>query len=68
MYMYDILVLPNPPAVFEDLKNVISEGIPVLVQETIGVIEDLTSIVPDAKLSVVHFRLDIKCVVFVGAV
>ena len=48
------------PAVLEDLQDVISKGVSVLVQQPIGVVEHLASIVPDAKLGVVHFRFDVE--------
>ena len=47
------------PAVFQDLENVISECISVLIQQAMGVIEHLSCVVPDAKLGIVHFRFHI---------
>ena len=48
------------PAVLEDLQDVVSKGVSVLVQQSVGVVEHLASVMPDAKLGVVHFWLDVE--------
>ena len=54
------------PAVFQDFEYVVSEGISVLIQQTICIIEHLSSIVSDAKLSIAHLWLHIVWIVLQG--
>ena len=50
------------PAFLEDLEHVVSEGVSVLLQKASHLVEDLPSVVPDAKLLVVDLRLDVEVV------
>lgn len=66
--MWSNHIYPTLPAVLEYFQYVIPEGVPVFVQQSIGVVEHLASIVPDTKLGIVHFRFDIESVSLVGVV
>ena len=49
----------NSPAIFQDLEDIVSECIPVLLEESINVVVHLSSVVSDAKLRIVYFRFHI---------
>ena len=73
IYMYNFLHwthLPwqHSPAVLEDFQDIVPKGVPVLVQESIGVVEHLPSIVPDTKLGIVHLWFDVEGISVVSAV
>ena len=58
----------NSPAVFENLQDIITEAVSVLFQQSIGVIEHLSSIVSDAELGIVDFWFDVEGVSLVSVV
>ena len=60
--------LIQSPAVFEDLQDIITEAVSVLIQQSVGVVEDLSSVVSDTKLGIAHFWFDVERVCLVSVV
>lgn len=54
---------PHPLCVLEDPEHVVAKGVSVLLQESVDLVEDITSVVLDAILHVVDFGLDVVAVV-----
>ena len=56
------LPLFDIPAFLEHFQDIISECVSVFVQETTGVVVNLSCIVTDPKTAVRYLQLDIKCI------
>lgn len=59
----EVSLKKNLPAILQNFEDVVSESVPIFLQKSISVVEDLTRVVPDAKLGIVYFRFHVVRIV-----
>ena len=60
------VMLHFAPAFLESCQDVVSERVSILLQESLGVVEDFSGIMSDPKTAVRHLGLDIEGIFLPG--